>query len=176
MAPERAGVQGVAAADDSFASALAGGDFNGDGFDDLAVGTTGDDIGTAANAGSVNLFRGSASGLTGGGIGNQDTPGVLDAAENGDAFGSALAVGDFDDDGFDDLAIGVPGESIGAAVRAGMVNAVYGSSAGLTAARNVVGHQDVAGVGGTPGMVTGLEAPWPWATSTMTASMIWRSA
>jgi len=28
--------------------------------------------------------------------------------ENGDAFGFALAAGDFDEDGFADLAIGVP--------------------------------------------------------------------
>ena len=145
------GVEGVAATDDSFASALAGGDFNGDGFDDLAIGTSGEDIGAAADAGAVNLLRGSAAGLTavGNQLGHQDTPGILETAESGDAFGSALAVGDFDADGFDDLAIGAPGESVGAASRAGLVNALYGSASGLTAARNQVGHQDVAGVGGT---------------------------
>ena len=36
-------------------------------------------------------------------------------------------------DGYDDLAIGVPGESVGDKGNAGAVNVVYGSSEGLTA-------------------------------------------
>ncbi len=44
-----------------------------------------------------------------------------------DQFGSALAIGDFNDDGADDVAIGVPDESPGGAVRV-----MYGSTDGLT--------------------------------------------
>ena len=44
-------------------------------------------------------------------------------------FGWSLAVGDFDDDGRDDLAVGVPGEDSSQ----GMVCYFYGSNAGLSA-------------------------------------------
>src|SRR5688572_32804273 len=40
---------------------------------------------------------------------------------------------DFDNDGFDDLALGVPNENVGSAVNAGAVNVIYGGNAGLTA-------------------------------------------
>ena len=39
---------------------------------------------------------------------SQDSPGLLDQAESGDEFGSALGSGDFNGDFFSDLAIGVP--------------------------------------------------------------------
>src|SRR6187551_2868316 len=52
---------------DLFGYALAAGDFNGDDFDDLAVGVVGEDVavfqGTAANAGAINVLYGSANGL-----------------------------------------------------------------------------------------------------------------
>ncbi len=37
-------------------------------------------------------------------------PGIFGDAANGERFGEALAAGDFDGGGLDDLAIGVPGE------------------------------------------------------------------
>src|SRR4051794_4697788 len=118
-----------------------GPDFNHDGFDDLAVGVPGEDIGTVADAGAVNVIYGGGgiSVLNPGGLksaGNrvfsQDTPGVEGVAEKGDRFGSALAWGDFNHDGFDDLAVGVPGEDIGTVVNAGAVNVLFGSASGLT--------------------------------------------
>ena len=41
---------------DGFGSALATGDFNNDGYSDLAVGVPREDLGTIANAGSVNVL------------------------------------------------------------------------------------------------------------------------
>jgi FG-GAP repeat len=40
-------------------------DFNGDDFDDLAIGVPNEDVGGQVNAGAVNILYGSAGGLTG---------------------------------------------------------------------------------------------------------------
>jgi FG-GAP repeat protein len=59
-----------------------------------------------------------------------ETPGQ---AETGDRAGNAVATGDFNDDGHDDLAIGAPFEVIGASLtEAGAVTVLYGASDGLT--------------------------------------------
>jgi hypothetical protein len=143
-----AGVVGGVETGDRFASALASGDFDGDGIDDLAVGAPGEGVGAAARAGSINLLFGSASGLAAAGnqVWHQDSAGVGSGAENDDRFGNTLAVGDFDNDDFDDLAIGAPGEDLGAIANAGAVNLLFGSASGLTATGSQVWHQDVAGV------------------------------
>jgi hypothetical protein len=133
---------------DGFGETLAAGDFDGDGRDDLAVGTPGEDIGARANAGGVVTLRGSATGLTSAGsrLWSQDSHGIADAAEADDAFGLTLAVGDFDGDGRDDLAVGASYEDVGLRINAGAVNVIYGSAAGLTAIGNQLWHQDSPGV------------------------------
>ena len=69
----------------------------------------------ASNAGAVNVLYGGASGLsaTGNQLWSQNSPDVLDAAEAHDGFGSVLAMGDFNGDGSDDLAVGVVNEKLG---------------------------------------------------------------
>src|SRR6476620_3661770 len=44
--------------------------------------------------------------------------------------------GDFNGDGRDDLAVGVPSESVGSASEAGAVNVLYGGAGGLSATGN----------------------------------------
>ena len=140
---DMAGIQGGSEQFDHFGSAVAAGDFNNDGFDDLAIGVRNESINAIAGAGAVNVIYGSGSGLTAANdqIWHQNTAGVLGGSEAGDQFGSALVAADFDNDGFDDLAIGVPNESIGTIAGAGAVNVLYGTSAGLSAAGDQLWHQ-----------------------------------
>jgi len=146
---DSAGVNGVAGTGDSFGAAVVCGNFDVDLYDDLAIGVPGEDVGSLVDAGAVNILYGSASGLTSAGnqIWHQNVAGIEDDAEAGDRFGAALASGDFDDDFADDLAIGVPGEDVGSERNAGSVNLLYGGGGGgLNAAGNQLWHQDVLGV------------------------------
>lgn len=52
--------------------------------------------------------------------------GILGLAEKDDHFGDSVAAGDFDDNGADDLAIGVWREGIGSIDNAGAVRVIYG--------------------------------------------------
>jgi hypothetical protein len=131
-------IKGIAAAGDGFGSAIAAGDFNQDGFADMAVGTPGDSVNDLADAGVVNVLYGSSAGLEAetpidDQLWTQEATGVSDQAEKGDGFGGALSSGDFNGDGFDDLAIGVSGETVGSVDKAGAVSVLYGSAAGLQA-------------------------------------------
>jgi FG-GAP repeat len=78
----------------------------------------------------------------------QDSPGVPGSAELDDVFGYALAVGDFGNNGFVDLAVGVPGEDVGPVMEAGAANVVYGAAGGLSSA-GASCSQDSPGVPGT---------------------------
>jgi hypothetical protein len=124
-------------------------DFDGDGFADLAVGKPGEDAGAMPDAGAVNVTYGSPSGVDPHRtqLWTQDTLAIVgDTAEAGDAFGTALAAGDFNGDGYADLAVGAPKEGVdvfgGVALEAGAIDVIYGSPAGLTAANATFLHQD----------------------------------
>ena len=147
------GVGSTAEVPDSFGSALAAGDFDHDGYADLAVGVPNEGVGDIPIAGAVNVLYGSAGGLTavGSQYFTQNSPGVGSSAEDHDFFGSALAAGDFDHDGFADLAVGVPFESFGSIVEAGAVNVLYGSADGLSAAGGPLLTQDTPGVANSAG-------------------------
>lgn len=127
---------------DRSGAALATGDFNGDGFADLAIGTPGED-----NAeGAVNVLYGSQGvGLTLNGVAGFNQSDLAGGgADNNDSFGLSLATGDFNNDGFDDLAVGSPGESS----NGGLVHVIYGSAAGLTTNGNQRWRQDADGIPG----------------------------
>ena len=62
------------------------------------------------------------------------TSSINDDAEEDDWFGKSLASGDYNGDGRDDLAIGIPGEDLGSITNAGAVDLIFGASRGLSAA------------------------------------------
>jgi hypothetical protein len=134
---DSASVNNSAEKSDGFAQSLAGGDFNGDGFDDLALGVPREDVNDVSNPGAVAILHGGAGGLQAttpaDQFWHQDSDSVRDVAEQGDLLGSALAAGDFDGDGFDDLAAGVPGELVNGFDGAGAATVLYGGSGGLQA-------------------------------------------
>jgi hypothetical protein len=139
-------VGGAVEAEDVFGFALAAGDFDHDGFADLAAGAPGEDVGGAGRAGAVSAVYGTSGGLTT--VGGQLFTQVGNAPETNDAFAQALAVGDFDHDGFADLAAGAPFEAVGTALDAGAVSVLYGSGGGLTRAGGQLFTQNSPGVGG----------------------------
>src|SRR6266508_2148974 len=136
------GVAGVPEAVDRFGTALASGDYNGDGSADLALGAPGENT----FAGVVHVLYGSPAGLTASGsqLWSQDSPGVAGVAEEGDQFSFALAAGDLNGDLRGELAVGAPGEN----GSAGVVHVLYGSPAGLTATGSQLWSQDSPGVAG----------------------------
>lgn len=129
----------------SFGEALAAGDFDGDGYDDLAVGDP-----TLATGGAVHIFRGGPSGIrlairT---IQQSALPNAVPAT--GDRFGAALIRGDFEGDGYDDLAVGAPGKQVDGAAGAGAVWAFRGTYGGLDVARATFVKQGVVGSNSGP--------------------------
>jgi hypothetical protein len=146
---ESPSVLGTAEQSAYFGLELAHGDFDGDGFAETVVAAPNATVGAAVFAGDLAVFPGSANGVSTqfDSYWSQDGLNMLEDAEDGDGFGSALACGDFNGDGADDLAIGVSREDDGATDRAGMVQIVYGAlGVGLDSATNVLFRQSTSGV------------------------------
>jgi hypothetical protein len=102
VSQDTSGVPGGAESGDGFGSDTAYADFDGDGYDDLAVGAPWEDLGDDADAGMVTILWGSASGITGKGAVQINDP----APTSHDQWGRLLAAGDFDGDGRQDLTVG----------------------------------------------------------------------
>lgn len=136
-------------------------DVNGDGFGDLIVGAPGATVGGAAT-GAAYVLYGKASGfapqLTLGGLDGSNGFKVFNAAETGYAnIGYFVAgVGDINDDGIQDFAIGAPVTQY--SPRAGKVYVIFGRTSGFPAKFNLAALDGRNGfvLEGAPGERSGI--------------------
>jgi len=141
------GIKGRSAANTRWGTAVAVGSFDGDGFDDLAIG-----ILRPSMAGAVQVVYGGAAGPSArDAVYRQGAAAIPGTSEAGDRFGATLATGDADGDGYDDLAIGTAGETHSGSLHAGMVGVLSGSLAGLQRGSYQRFHQNIAGIKGVAG-------------------------
>jgi hypothetical protein len=103
-------------------SSLSGGDFDGDGFDDIVYGTTQNSVGSAL-PGRVHLLRGDPS--FGGFYYESDFELEYRSGLSSSLAGSSVLMNtDFDGDGLDDLVVGAPGSTWG--IDDDAVHLIYG--------------------------------------------------
>jgi alpha-tubulin suppressor-like RCC1 family protein len=103
-------------------SSVVGGDFNGDGVGDVAVGAHGQPR-PGLNQGAVFVFFGPLSGE----LDAETADAIYSGDTGGDSLGFSLAAGDLDADGMDDLILGAPFANAGG-TRRGASYLVYGDT------------------------------------------------
>ena len=135
-----------------FGTEMVTGNFNGDKYDDLAVGDPDEaDLKVLGyHAGAVWIFPGGPSGLRVDAVKhvNQSTSGVPGTSALSDWFGNSLAAGDITGDGRDELLVGLPMKKVGGKKEAGAVVVLKGSSSGIVTSGAKWIDQNTAGVPG----------------------------
>jgi hypothetical protein len=115
------------------------GDFNGDGYRDLAIAAPIAKVSGKTGAGYVAVVYGTASGLNTAKrqIISQATTGIPGTPESYDYFGDRLTTGDLDGDGYTDIVVGVHGEQIGSGGDSGTITVLWGGASGIKGASDV---------------------------------------
>jgi hypothetical protein len=133
-------VPGGIEVEDHFGETMTFGDYNGDGFEDLAVGTPGEDIGALLDVGTVTVIYSNHTTLTGVGAKaiSQGTAGVPGANEVGDCFSCALSSMPAPTGTTSDLVVGIPEENISGVSNAGSIAVLKGAVGGMTGAGSIV--------------------------------------
>ncbi|UAX52490.1 S1 family peptidase [Streptomyces sp. A144] len=139
-------VPGGAEAGDHFGNHLATVDYNEDGYTDLVVSASEENVGSAVDAGFVDILFGGENGLGSGpaarhfeqGAGNGSI--AASTPETGDRMGASLAAGTTAE-GRPWVLIGTPGEALGSLAKAGGAFYVHGDT-------NVSVNQDTGAVPG----------------------------
>ncbi|MEM6295412.1 MAG: hypothetical protein AAGA54_29330 [Myxococcota bacterium] len=141
------------ASNDFFGDSVSVGDIDGDGYEDVVVGIPGDRVGGLVNAGAIQVFFGTQDGLStlGDQLVHRNSEGIDSTSAGwGDRFGEAVAVGDFNCDGYEDVAIGAPLDNAHPGrTDDGSISVIYGSSGGLSTI-DAVYHQGTSQVSGAP--------------------------
>jgi IPT/TIG domain-containing protein/FG-GAP repeat protein/VCBS repeat protein len=110
---------------EAYATSLAAGDLDGDGWLDLVVGAPNTLLaGTTLRTGDVRVFHGGPNAL------QDPSPApwlVFNGLQDAETFGRSIACGDIDGDGLDDLVVGAPANATGGAL-AGAVFVFRGGS------------------------------------------------
>lgn len=162
------GVPGSAETGDGFGWVSAYGDYNGDGYDDLAVSAQGEDVDGDVDGGTVLIVWGSAKGLSG-------ATTVKDpAVSSHDWWGTALASGDFDGDGKEDLAVGSSSNRVyvfkGGISKSGTYGGRYSFTTDIRSGKGtgtlVLTAGDVNGDKRTDVVVDGFETDGDWGYNT----------
>ncbi|MFI6486862.1 FG-GAP-like repeat-containing protein [Streptomyces sp. NPDC050564] len=127
------------AANASAAPSGLSGDFNGDGYRDLAIAAPIAKVAGKSGAGYVAVVYGTASGLdtTKRQIISQDTTGIPGTPESSDYFGDRLTTGDMDGDGYTDIVVGVHSERIGSTDSYGTLTVLWGGASGVKSGTDI---------------------------------------
>ncbi|WP_274564866.1 FG-GAP and VCBS repeat-containing protein [Streptomyces spiramyceticus] len=96
ISQDTTGIPGTAESGDNYGSAVSSADLDNDGYADLIVGASGEDVGTVQGAGALAVIWGSASGLSSGST-------LLNNTNASQYLGAGVAAGDFDGDGHKDV-------------------------------------------------------------------------
>lgn len=101
---------GEALLDNLGSGGVIGGDLNGDGYDELIIGTPGNDS-NGSGAGAVHVIQGSANQYTAAAASSVSTVQLVeyDGEGTSGAVGTSVAAADLNNDGYDELVIGATG-------------------------------------------------------------------
>ncbi|MEW2400908.1 FG-GAP-like repeat-containing protein [Streptomyces sp. NPDC046862] len=128
-------------------AAVAVADLDRNGYDDVVLGDP-----DSVNGGEIHLWPGNASGLDADDwperTYNQSSARVPGTAETGDRFGASVSAADVTGDGYPEIAVGVPGETVGTVARTGNVVVLKGGTGELDHG-GASWHQATSGVPGT---------------------------